>query len=236
MITDYDFDERLLAKSLETLDKEADCNKIVFSNKIKNYGLNVLTQYVIPKEVEIGRAGSKIVTHFRFIQGLPNGSSVISADADLYYLDDPFTAFRQDFDIAVTTRPGTYHYPINQGVVMFRVNDRVRNFLDFLIGQIFERTWPELIEFQKRFNHTGNDWSIGQDMMCVAWLNKEEIQKRFGVKIVDIGYEYNYCPHADGIQTIFGKEQLMTAYELKTVSVLHLKSRLKELLFDGFIK
>ena len=236
LITDYDFNEQLLTKSLQTLACVVDCNRIVFSNKAKDYGLKILTQYITPDEVSIGMAGSKITTHHRFIKGLKDGSKVISADADLFYLKDPFTAFEQDFDIAVTTRPEKYHYPINQGVVMYRVNDNVRGFLDFLSGQIFKRTWLELIEWQNHFNHTGNNWSVGQDMMCVAYLHREEILKDFGVKIVDIGSDYNYCPHADGVHTIAGKAKLMTAYRAKDKTILHLKSRLRELLFVGLLK
>lgn len=236
LITDYDFDKQLLEKTLSTLSGVSDCNTLVFSNKAKSYGLDILTQYVIPREVKIGRAGSKIVTQFRFIKNLPDNSKVISADADLYFLKDPFVAFKQDFDIAVTTRPDTYQYPINQGVVMLRVNNRVRDFLDFLVSQVYKRTWQALIEWQAKFNHTGNDWCIGQDMMCVAWLHKLWVLKKFGVKIVDIGSEYNFCPHSDGIHTFSGKQKLMNAYNDKSVSVLHLKSKLKELLFDGQLK
>jgi len=244
LITDYDFDERLLRKSLDTLDKViTGCNKIVFSNRVKGYcqltprRYNVLTQYVIPEEAEIGIAGSKIITQFRFIKGLPEGLKVISADADLYYLKDPFTAFDKfDFDIAVTTRPEKYHYPINQGMVMFRTSKKLNYFLDFLMSQIFKRTWPELIQWQELFKHSGNNWSIGQDMMCVAFRLKEQIEENFGIKIVDVGPEYNYCPHSDGIHTWSGKQKLMEAYKNKSVSVLHLKSRLKELLFSGQLK
>jgi len=233
LITDYDFDEQLMTKSLGTLACVTCCNRVIFSNKAKHYGLRALTQYVTPEEVEIGIAGSKIVTQFRFINNLPDNSKVISADADLYYLKDPFVAFEQDFDIAVTTRAEQYQYPINQGMVMFRVNNRVRGFLNFLASQINERTWLELIEWQKKFNHTGNNWCVGQDMMCVAWLMRDEIQKQFGVNIIDIGPHYNFCPHADGDSTPDGKRKLMKAYNEKSVAVLHLKSRLKELLLDG---
>lgn len=238
LITDYDFDKLLLDKTLETLSKVSDCNTLVFSNRAKRYGENILTQHVIPEELAMGAMGSKVLIHYRFISGLPNDSEVISADADLYYLKDPFFAFKmhKDFDIAVTTRPYKYHYPINGGVVMFRVNNRVRGFLNFLASQIFKRTWPELIFYQKQFNHTGNHWYIDQDMICVAWLFKEDMQKRFGVKIVDVGPYFNYCPHADGASTEDGKRKLMEAYENKSAAVLHLKSRLKELLFSGDLK
>lgn len=237
LITEYDFDKRLLLKTLATLDSVCKSNTIVFSNRLKMYAPgNVLTQFVDPAEIKIGRAGSKIITHFRFIKGLPNNSKVISMDADLYFLKNPFEAFEMDFDVAVTTRPEPYHYPINQGVVMIKVNDKVRNFLDYLSGQIFDRTWPELIEWQKRFGHTGNDWCIGQDLMCVAYVHKDYIWRLFGVKIVDIGPQFNFCPHADGEATEQGKAKLMQAYNMKSVHVLHLKSRLKELLYEGKLR
>ena len=237
LMTDYDFDERLVANSLATLSNVCVSNNIIFTNKPKIYSSGApLTQFVTDEERAIGIAGSKIITHHRFISGLPTGSQVISADLDLHYLDNPFTAFEQDFDIAVTTRGYLYHYPINQGVVMYRVNDRVRDFLSFLSAEIYERTWPELIEWQKRFNHVGNDWSIGQDMMCVSWLYKNLIKDRFGVNIIDVGPRWNFCPHADGIATKEGKRQLMEAYNNKSAIILHLKSRLKELLFDGMLK
>jgi len=241
LITDYNFDEQLLNKCLSTLRGVSDCNKIVFSDRLIEYGLDVLTQYVVPDERKIGIAGSKITTQFRFINALADGSKVISADADLYFLKDPFDAFEKfgDFDIGVTTREDKeYHYPINQGVVMFNVNPNVRNFLEFLTSQIIERTWPPLIAWQKKFNHLviGNDWCIGQDEMCVAWLERDKIQEKFGVKIVDVGYKYNYCPHADGVHTWSGKHKLMTAYNDRSVAVLHLKSKLKELLLEGKLK
>jgi len=236
LISDYSFDKRLLAKTLSTLDNVTKCNKIIFSDIVKHYGKDILTQYVIPKERSLGKMGSKILTQYRFIKNLPDDSKVISADADLYFIKDPFIAFEQDFDLAITTRPFQHHYVTNYGVVMFRVNDRTRNFLDFIISQVFERTWPELIEYQESFGHKGNEWCVGQDAMSVAWLHKEDMQKRFGIKIVDIGPDYNYCPHADGAYTELGKDQLMKAYRERKVSVLHLKSRLRELLFDGVIK
>jgi len=235
LITDYGFNDMLMTKSLSTLAEVSGCNKIVFSDKVKNYGLNVLTQYVIPEEVTIGRMGSKVTSQYRFIKSLPDGSKVISADADLYYLKDPFTAFEQDFDIAVTTRPYKYQYPINGGVVMFRVNDKVKSFLSFLTSQVLSRTWKELVEWQALFKHEGNDWYIDQDILCCCWFCKDEILNKFGVKIIDVGPNYNYCPHADGPGTAIGKRLLMAAYNEKSVAVLHLKSRLKELLLDGML-
>jgi hypothetical protein len=236
MMTDYDFDRKLLDKSLITLNQNVDCNKIIFSNNLGNDHRQVtsLTQYVTEEEFNIGRMGSKILTQYRFAKSLPDGSKIISADADLYYLKNPFEAFDEfDFDIGLTTRHYKYRYSINAGVVMFNMNNKVRRFLDFAISQIYERTWQELDEWQERFKHSGNDWYIDQDLWCVAWGLKNWIKSFFDVKIIDIGSKYNYCPHADGIRTELGKQELMQAYNDKSVNVLHLKSKLKELVIDG---
>ncbi len=238
LMTDYDYDERLVHNTLKTLFRVSSCNKIIFTDGVKNISHETwgLEQFVIPEEREIGIAGSKIVTQFRFMAGLPDGSKVLSADCDLHFVKNPFVAFKQEFDIAVTTRCEAHHYPINQGVVMFRINDKVRNFLQFLSSQINERTWPELIKFQKAFNHTGNDWNVGQDMMCVAWLRKDWVLEKFGVKIIDIGSDFNFCPHADGIHTYSGQAKLIDAYRAKDKTILHLKSKLRELLFNREIE
>jgi hypothetical protein len=248
-ITDYDFDKRLLDKSLKTLNNvNYRSNVVIFSNKQNKYihtieGENFnkpiekefLTQYVTPEDYSIGRMGSKVITQYRFIKGLPTGSKVISADADLYYLKNPFEAFEKDFDIAVTTRGYNYKYPINAGVVMMRVNDKVRGLLNFIMNQIYERNWDRLIDYQNKFNHSGNDWYIDQDIWNCCWLYREAIEKTFGVKIIDIGPKYNFCPHADGNIHVINaaKYKLLMAYQDKSAHILHLKSRLKELVTDG---
>lgn len=251
LMTDYDFDQRLTAKCLETLRSRSYCNMIMFTNELKKYETiykgqhinppirehKILTQFVTPEELDIGRMGSKVITQYRFMQNLPNGSKIISADCDLYYCGSPFNAFGEfDFDIGLTGRPQTYHYPINAGVVMFRLNDAVKQFLMFAVNQVYERTWDKFKQYQNRFNHRGNDWYVDQDFWCTCWENREWINAMFGVNIVDIGHKYNFCPHADGNNTIVGKGLLMEAYEHGLATVLHLKSRLKELLYDGSLK
>lgn len=252
LMTDYDFDQRLVVNSLATLSDVCTSNNVIFTNKTKIYAPgDPLTQFVTEEELAIGRMGSKVLTQYRFMQSLPDGSRVISADCDLHYMADPFTAFDigkepadrplgdyGNWDIAVTTRPYEYHYPVNGGVVFFKMNKRVRNLLDYLMAEIYDRTWFELIQYQRNHGHTGNDWYIDQDIWCCCWLYKNLIKDRFGVTIIDAGSKYNYCPHCDGDEAtiLAGKRQLMEAYENKSAVILHLKSRLKELLFDGELK
>lgn len=263
LITDYGFDKRLMDKTLETLDEVSDeqTNIVVFSDELKDYSFNsqgveavydnvkrsVLTQFVTSDERKIGRMGSKVLCQYRFILGLPNGSRVISADGDLYFLRDPFQAFTKEFrgldnfDIGVTTRCEPYKYPINGGMIFFSVNDQVKDFLRFLIEQVYEMTDPDLISYQKRFGHDkqGNpaDWYIDQDMWNVAYLGDDRLKEHYDVKITDVGCTFNFAPHSDGTpeQIAAGKAKLMRAYHDESVHVLHLKSRLKELVFEGLL-
>lgn len=249
LMTDYDFDERLIVNSLVTLSDVCESNNVIFTNQTKIYAPgSPLIQFVTDEELAIGRMGSKVLTQYRFMQGLPDGSRIISADCDLHYMADPFEAFDTEaldaisepyeWDIAVTTRPYEYHYPINGGVVFFKMNKRVRNLLDYLTAEVYDRTWFELIQYQRNHGHKGNDWYIDQDIWCCCWLYKKLIKDRFGVNIIDVGPKYNFCPHSDGDTTsaMVGKMQLLEAYNSKSASVLHLKSRLKECLFDGDLK
>ena len=250
LMTDYGFDRRLVDNSLSTLRKaelenDKPCNKIVFTNELQKYGEDVLTQFVTDGEKSIGICGSRILTQYRFMKSLPNGSKIITADCDMHYVRNPFTAFdigifntftNSEWDIAVTTRAQEYQYPINSGIVFFKISDRVRNLLDYLMAEIYDRTWFELMQYQRKFGHQGNDWYIDQDIWCCCWLYKKLIKDRFDVTIIDAGPKYNYCPHSDGSETENGKRIAMEALQDKSISVLHLKSRLKELLFDGDLK
>ena len=263
------FDERLLSKTLSTLvDVSPNVNIAVFSDRQKDYSFwndrwgaqtsarnqpggkrPVLTVYVTPEEMAIGRMGSKMVTQYRFINALPDGSQVISADADLYFLRNPFTAFYMyPFDIGVTTRCEPYKYSINGGVVMFRVNARTKCWLDFAIQEAYsiygsdkKRSWDILEQFEKKHGHNAqqnrNSWYIDQNFWCCSFDNPEEVYNFSGARILDIGPTFNYCPHSDGSQKqiALGKAKLMRAYHDESVSVLHLKSQLKELLFAGLL-
>ena len=260
LVTDYGFDKRLLDKTLQTLDGVSDeqTNILVFSNNLKDYSFQagcaddgytqvkrkVLTQFVTPDEKSIGIMGSKVLTQFRFILGLPSGSRVISADGDLYFLRDAFAAFDNELegcDIGVTTRCESWKYPVNGGMIFFRVNDRVKDLLRFMIGQIYKRTWPELVVYEKQFGHdkqaNPNSWYVDQNLWCCAHIYKDQIKERFDVTMGDATSRYNYAPHSDGLpeQVAAGKSKLMQAYHSESVAVLHLKSQLKSLLFEGLL-
>ncbi|KKN75717.1 hypothetical protein LCGC14_0378210 [marine sediment metagenome] len=255
LITDYGFDRRLMDKTLQTLDEVSDeqTNIIVFSDELKDYSFNsqgveaiydnvkrpVLTQFVTPDERAIGRMGSKVLTCYRFVCGLPNGSKVLMSDADMYFMRDPMKAFNADFDLGVTTRPEPYYYPLNAGIIFMRVTDQLKDYLRFVIENIYTASWPELVSYQKRFGHDpgDKDWNFDQDALCVTYLFADQMKERFGINVVDVGPKYNWCPHSDGTweQIASGKAKLLRAYHDESVVVLHLKSKLRELVFEGLL-
>lgn len=234
LITNYG-DNSLIDISLKSLRKVSDCQVVIFSDKPIDYGYNSKTIAVSQDVLNIGIMGSKMITHYQFVQQRKTGDKIISADNDLFYLSDPFTAFENSFDIGLTTRHYKWHYPINGGVVMFKAGYNLKSFLTFVLSQLKEVTWKPLKEFQNKFSHSGNNWYIDQDIWCTAWNERQILKERLNLNIEDIGYRYNFCPHSDGDRTEIGKHELMDAYTNKSVAVLHLKSRLKELVLDGNI-
>ncbi|MHC4891209.1 MAG: putative nucleotide-diphospho-sugar transferase, partial [Planctomycetota bacterium] len=207
----------------------------------KDYGISWAN---VPKEKVKGRrALCKIERLQKLVRQLRQGDRLMVADVDLYFLDDPFKAFEQDFDFAVTTRCHAYRWPVNGGVFFLKINERTRRFIDFHLKQCRKPTWPPLLTFRK-LRHNGvepkynPDWEIGQDFLCAAWLSKDkhDIAVDKDLTIVDVGPEYNYCPNTNvyGVQT--ARALIKDAYETKKVKVLHLKSELKLCIYDGYME
>lgn len=244
-----DFDRRLLDTALSTLvDVNPKVNIIVFSDAQKDFSFwedrysatvkrPVLTVYITPDEYRLGRAGSKVLTQYRFVTVLPKDSKVLLSDADVLFLRDPMKAFDTEFDLGVTTRDEPYRYPINAGIYYMRVSDKLNEYLRFVVDNLNTLNWPEFEKYQKQHGHSGTDWCWGQDSLCVTYLHTEQMKERFGIDVVDLGFYWNMCPHADGSaeQIASGKAKLMRAFHDESVATLHLKSRLRELLFDGLL-
>ena len=192
----------------------------------------------VPKEKIKGcRALCKIESLRDFVRTLKNGDRVLVSDVDVYFLDDPFIAFEKDFDLAVTTRSHKYFMPVNGGIYFLRVNDNTRKWLDFRVAESRKPQWDTYVKIQKKIRPSYNpDWGIGQDFLWACWKDPEYIKDRFGVSVVDVGFEYNYCPSIDVFGKVFAGELIKAAYIKKSVKVLHLKSQLKLAIFDGYME
>ncbi len=195
---------------------------------------------MVPKsEVEGRRALCKIEQLQKLVHQLKGGDRLLVADADLYFLDDPFKAFEREFDVAITTRCHEYRWPVNGGVFFLRINKKTRQWVDFYLEQCKEPTWPPLVEFRGERPYTP-DWEIGQDFLCATWKIKQAFHGLEPLpddtKIIDLGSDYNYCPNTDVFGLDRAREMIKAAYEGDAIKVLHLKSELKLCIYDGYMK
>ena len=189
----------------------------------------------VPKDQVRGRrALCKIEELQSLVNCLRSGDRLIIADVDLYFLDDPFKAFDEDFDFAVTTRCHEYRYPVNGGVFFIRISEKTRKFVKFYLEQCKEPSWPPLLSFRKSVRHYSYnpDWEIGQDFLCAAWIDRDNLD----IKLVDVGPEYNYCPNTDVYGITKANEMIENAYKYKLAKVLHLKSELKLNIYNEFME
>ena len=184
--------------------------------------------------------GRRALAKIEFINDILNSKvyltdRIMVADVDTLFLSDPFAAFDEmSFDVGLTTRCHEYYFPINAGVFFLQVSVRVGDFMEWHLSESHSPVWAPYIQHRQKFDHErfGHDWTVGQDFLNVVWQKREYVQKEFDIKIEDVGYKYNYCPNLD----VYGEAacvMIREAYERKLYSVLHLKSGLKRLLYDG---
>lgn len=168
-----------------------------------------------PEQVRDRRCICKLEIIDDCISRLIDGDRLIISDVDMYFLNDPFTAFdKLSFDIGVTLRIHSYKFPVNAGLCFLRINDNSR--------QVFCRDYKDYIKA-----YTGNgDWFIDQD-----YINKLYKDGR----AVDVGWEYNFCPNTDVFGIDLAADMIKRAYRSKSVKVLHLKSELKMCIYEGFL-
>lgn len=152
------------------------------------------------------------------MESMADDDRLIVADADLYFLDDPFRAFNKlNFDIGVTRRINSYKYSVNGGLFFINVNEDTRK----CFGEYFNE--------YKKGKELMFDWFLDQKFLCDIFEDKYE-------GVVDVGWEYNFCPNTDIFGTNLAVDMIKRAYESNSVKVLHLKSELKLCVYSGFLK
>lgn len=203
---------------------------------VREYGVCWIR--VPPVRMVKRRATCKIEVLRDFVERCNNGGEILVSDVDVYFIRDPFKPFMEkpDMDLGLTTRGYQHLFPINGGVFYIRVNDKMRVWLDWYVGEIYHPKWHVYIELRKKYKHEhyGLDWSVGQDFLIANWMQRENILQLRGIKIEDVGPRYNYCPPTDTI----GKNAFTLAWkalETGDISVLHMKSDLKRMIYEpGF--
>jgi hypothetical protein len=153
------------------------------------------------------------------VQELNDGDRLVASDVDVYYLDDPFTAFgKLDFKIGVTRRCHEYKLPINSGQFFINVSPWAK------------RVFGEEMQAYSKEHPEWHDWYIDQNYLLHLW------HKYLPQGLIrDVGWEYNYCPNTDYFGVEKARGMIRRAYESKSVKVLHLKSELMLSLYDGYM-
>lgn len=189
---------------IATLRRYAECEISIYAdNKVACDGARTV---LIPST-----RGRRQLAKLRAVQDFlgksADGDQLLISDIDIYFKADPFVVFDgTSWAVGLTGRFYQYHTPINGGIWFIRAGERARQ----LLAEPLER-------FIKSYSR-GYDWYIDQDFLC-------KIRNRPGV--VDIGWQWNYCPGDD----VFGREKaealLMAAVDNPNIKILHLKGFLK---------
>lgn len=233
----------LLELSVKSLRKVSDCDILVLTDqsssichKLRNLQVTVFHESVFGCDDVDGRMLKKVVGLHWISQLLPKTTELICCDVDTYFKSDPFKAFSECgiTEIGLTSRDYLHQHKINAGVVFFKVCKETRSFILWMLHQIKEPHWDTYIEYQKKFNHKGTDWYVDQDFYNAAL----SAQNEHGYRITVVPPKYNYCPHCDGAEDTVekAKKQMRLAYLTTETVVLHLKSRLKELVTEGLFE
>ncbi len=192
--------------SIRSLQKVSDCKIVVYTPQLENHEyLEKLGVQVVHFEMgdwENRKMTCKVECTLTLPEscGLKYGDNVMVFDADLLFIKDPFTAFKEhEFDFAYTTRNLRSEYPVNGGVWGFTYNENSNNLLHFFVGNLNNPSWQPYLN--ARVNHAHNrdldnlDWWVDQDFLCELHYNENEINKGslgFDVHIKNIGPEYNW--------------------------------------------
>lgn len=206
-----------------------------------DYDLAPLEWNVVPREQVKGRrALCKIELLQELISTVPDGSRILVSDVDVYFLDDPFRT-EWDFDLGLTTRHYDYGWPINAGVFFIKVGPQIKKFMEFRLSNLDSASWDKYHTFEQMHRYHPDmpklhpDWYVDQDFLCTVWLNREEIEGPFGIKITDCGPYWNYCPDSCSLGYDEAHKQLREAYFSKKAGILHLKSKLKMAIYEGWL-
>jgi hypothetical protein len=184
---------------------------------VNDYNVEVLE--VKPEFYKGRRCLARMECVARTLNNLEDGDRMVGSDVDVYYLDDPFTAFdKVDFHIGVTRRCHEYKIPINSGQFFVWALPWTR----FVFSK-------ELSKFTKE-HPEHHDWYFDQNFLIYLWEHYK------GIRIGDVGWEYNYCPNTDYFGIEKARGMIKRAYESNSVKVLHLKSELMLELYSGYLK
>ena len=233
-------DPNMLETCISSLRDVSDCIIYIAANsvpkdveqKLNLYGVQWI--WIPDSKVKDRRACCKIEVLNDIVKQCGNNDMIMVSDVDIVFIKDPFFPFLSypDMDLGLTTRGYKHAFSINAGMFYIKVNDNMRKWLSWHLAEIYNPVWEAYVNHRRKWNHGhyGLDWSVGQDFLVSTWDNKEFVESKMNIKVVDVGPEYNYCPPTDtmGIKAF---NMAWKSLDEKSVSVLHLKSDLKKMIY-----
>jgi len=214
---------------IRSLKKHSDCKIVVYTSQLENKTL-LESRGVDVIEFPISnwndrRMTCKVEKAYQLIEdlNLQDGDNILTLDADLIFVKNPFDVFENNFDFMYTTRHYSSEFKPNGGVWGYTVNDSSKNFMKFYIDQVNNPTWNPYVKFRKSHPHNrdinNKDWWVDQDFLCVCDRFKNEINEGslgFDVKLYDAKSKYNYI-------ITNGYKEAVSEIEKEENYVLHLK-------------
>ena len=214
---------------VRSLKKQSDCKIVVYTcglenqQLLKSRGVEVIN---FPKEDwENRRMTCKIEKAHQVVKdlNLKEGDNVLSFDADLIFLKNPFDVFKSDFDFMYTTRHFPAEFKTNGGVWGYRVSEASNTFMKFFISEINEPSWKPYVLFREHHPYNrdlkNKDWWVDQDFVCVCDEFVTDINNKklgFDVKLFDAKSKYNHIIRG-------GYEEVKKEIKSSDNYVLHLK-------------
>ena len=216
-----DGDDLLFINCIKSLRKHSSCEIIIYKTNnvnidgIKN--LNNLTFIEFKKEDwNNKKMSSRVNTVYN--HNWNKNDKVIVFDVDMFFLDNPFKIFKNEFDYFYTTRSDikTSISPINEGLTGFIFSNKIKNFYNFWINEIHNTTWEPFKN--KKFN---KNKQCGQQFLCTVYQNINNLPEEINnMKFFDATCHWNYTTVKDNFNDIYNK------IKNNLVGVVHLKGHI----------
>lgn len=236
----HNVDLNMLETCVASLRRVSDCAIYIATDGVskeieKHFEIYKVFWLRVPQDrVTKRRAYCKIEVLNELTRQLDDNDMIMVADVDIFFLKDPFVPFwkHREMDLGLTTRGYAHAFPINGGVFYIRIHPKMKEWLNWHLEEMKKPVWEPYIKHRKRWNHAhfGLDWSVGQDFLVANWRERKWVKETRDIDIIDVGPEYNYCPPTDTM----GREAFKLAWKAlkeRSVSVLHLKSDLKTMIY-----
>jgi len=160
----------------------------------------------IPEEEWTGRRMfCRLENFYKLMKKQTDGTLLISSEADVFYLKDPYELFDMGFDLGLGLRPPGSKVSINSSVVFFRKSRDVVDLYYWLLHQIKRPMWKTYKRYIYRKNSLDN--YCDRDIWWAVGESGDEIKEKFNVNVAtfDCGYVMDesienkkYCFHLKG--------------------------------------